>query len=99
MRLQSIGTHMQLSANASRLDTELSIHSFVRALRRKELGANVINLTLGAPDFKTPAHIAEAGAKALMDGYHGYTEPKGIRPLREAVAENLYARYNSMVNP
>ena len=90
---------MQLSVSASRLETELSIHSYVRALRRKESGASVIDLTVGAPDFRTPAHITEAGIKALVDGYHGYTEPKGIRPLREAVAENLYARYQSVVDP
>jgi aspartate aminotransferase len=90
---------MWISDKASELGTELSIQSFVRALRLKESGASVINLTLGSPDFQPPAHVVEAGAKALMDGHHGYTEPKGIRPLREAVAESIYSRYKSVVDP
>lgn len=48
-----------------------------------------INLTLGEPGFKTPAHIIEAGIQGLRDGKTKYTPNAGIRELREAIARKL----------
>ena len=57
----------------------------VRALEAQ--GKSIIHLHIGAPDFRTPDNIVEAGRKALADGFHGYTPAKGLVPVREAVAE------------
>ena len=62
-------------------------------------GRDIINLGIGQPDFKTPAHIVEAAVKALRDGEHGYTDATGIAPLREAVAEDLHRRLKVEVSP
>jgi aspartate aminotransferase len=49
---------------------------------------DAINLGLGQPDFAAPGHAREAAAEAIRDGAaDGYTENKGMRPLREAIAE------------
>ena len=53
----------------------------------KARGEKVLSLSVGEPDFPTPAHIVEAGKKALDDGFTKYTASTGIRELREAIAE------------
>jgi len=50
-------------------------------------GEKVLSLSVGEPDFPTPAHIVAAGKKALDDGFTKYTSSVGIRELREAIAE------------
>ncbi len=53
----------------------------------KARGEKVLSLSVGEPDFPTPAHIVEAGKKALDDGFTKYTSSVGIKELREAIAE------------
>lgn len=50
-------------------------------------GETVLSLSVGEPDFPTPAHIVEAGKKALDDGFTKYTPSVGLKELREAIAE------------
>jgi len=50
-------------------------------------GEDAINLGIGQPDFPTPGHAREAAVEAIRDGRaDAYTENKGIRSLREAIA-------------
>lgn len=57
----------------------------VKALEQQ--GKKVINLSIGRPDFDTPAHIKEAAKKALDEGLVHYTSNYGLDALREAVAD------------
>ena len=52
-------------------------------------GIDVINLSVGEPDFDTPAHIKEAAIAAIQDGFNKYTPAGGIPELKEAIAEKL----------
>ena len=58
-----------------------------RELRAK--GIDVIDLSLGEPDFDTPDHIKEAAKKAVDDNYSHYTPVAGYLDLREAVCSKL----------
>lgn len=58
-----------------------------RELRAK--GIDVIDLSLGEPDFDTPTHIKEAAKKAVDDNYSHYTPVAGYLDLREAVCTKL----------
>lgn len=58
-----------------------------RELRAK--GYNVIDLSLGEPDFITPQHIRDAAAEAMDKGYTKYTPVVGIPELREAICNKL----------
>ena len=63
-------------------------------------GHSVIGLAGGEPDFDTPAHIVEAGVRAIHDGQTRYAAPsKGIRPLLEAIAEKTERDNGVRVNP
>ena len=52
-------------------------------------GNKVISLSVGEPDFKTPAHICDAAKKAIDDGFHGYSPVAGYPDLRKAIADKL----------
>jgi aspartate aminotransferase len=82
-----------------RLGEENAFAVLARATALAQAGKDVINLGIGQPDFKTPAHIVEAAIKALRDGHHGYTPATGILPLREAVVRRTIATTGVEVSP
>lgn len=55
----------------------------------KAKGINVIDLSLGEPDFITPQHIRDAAQEAMDKGYTKYTPVVGIPELREAICNKL----------
>ncbi len=55
----------------------------------KAQGKDVIDMSLGEPDFDTPDYIKEAAKKALDDGYTKYTPVNGLLELREAIVRKL----------
>ncbi|MBD5271380.1 MAG: pyridoxal phosphate-dependent aminotransferase [Bacteroides sp.] len=55
----------------------------------KAQGVDVINLSVGEPDFETPHHIKEAAKKAIDDNFSFYTPVPGYLSLRKAVSEKL----------
>jgi aspartate aminotransferase len=52
-------------------------------------GVDVVDLSVGEPDFDTPQVIKDAGEEALEAGHTGYTPSNGIPELREAIADKL----------
>lgn len=62
----------------------------------KAQGVDVINLSVGEPDFETPAHIKEAAKKAIDDNFTFYTPVPGYLSLRKAISEKL-SRENGVV--
>ncbi|MCL4161554.1 UNVERIFIED_CONTAM: hypothetical protein GTU68_066214, partial [Idotea baltica] len=55
----------------------------------RDEGHDVINLSIGEPDFKTPEHICEEAKKAIDAGFHSYTPVPGIPELRKAIADKF----------
>lgn len=80
---------MQLSSILQRFNEPetLKMAKLGRELRAK--GIDVIDLSLGEPDFDTPAHIKEAAKKAVDDNFSHYTPVAGYLDLREAVCAKL----------
>jgi aspartate aminotransferase len=69
-------------------------------------GIDVVDLSVGEPDFDTPENIKRAAEEALAAGETGYTPSQGIPALREAIADKLarggldqYGPENVMVTP
>jgi aspartate aminotransferase len=52
-------------------------------------GRTIIDFTLGEPDFPTPAHIVQAGIRALQEGHTRYTPSAGTAALRQAIVAKL----------
>ncbi len=80
---------MQLSSNLSRFSESETIKMSALARELKARGINVINLSLGEPDFNTPDHIKEAAKKAIDENYSHYTPVAGYADLKEAVCKKL----------
>ena len=70
----------------------LKMASMARELREK--GMDIIDLSLGEPDFDTPHHIKEAAKTALDEGYTKYTPVNGLPELRKAIVNKLKREYN-----
>lgn len=83
---------------SSRVRTVKSSPSMaVSVLAKKMLaqGEPVINLSLGEPDFNTPAHVIEAAYQAMLDGNNHYTAPNGYEVLRQAIVDK-FSRENDL---
>jgi len=80
---------MQLSSLLQRFNEPetLKMAKLGRELRAK--GIDVIDLSLGEPDFDTPQHIKDAAVKAIHDNWSHYTPVPGFLDLREAVCTKL----------
>jgi aspartate aminotransferase len=80
---------MQLSSILTRFNEPetLKMAKLGRELRAK--GVDVIDLSLGEPDFDTPQHIKDAAKKAIDDNWSHYTPVPGFLDLREAICEKF----------
>src|SRR5215813_10954390 len=77
---------MRLAEKMSRIGTESAYEVLAKARELERQGKNVIHLEIGEPDFPTPAHVIEAGKRALDDGWTKYGPTPGFPEFREAIA-------------
>src|SRR5262245_12118186 len=77
---------MQLAEKMSHIGTESAFEVLAKARALEKQGKNVIHLEIGEPDFPTPAHIVEAGKRALDEGWTKYGPTPGFPEFREAIA-------------
>lgn len=89
----------RLASSIDRLGTETAFEVLARARALEAQGRRVIHLEIGEPDFDTPAHIVEAGIRALRDGHTHYCPAPGLPQLREACAEHLSSTRGVAVDP
>ncbi|MGE0553983.1 MAG: pyridoxal phosphate-dependent aminotransferase [Gemmatimonadales bacterium] len=78
-----------LSSNVQHLRGSETIAINAEARRLREAGRDVLDLSVGEPDFDTPAPAAAAGIQAIQKGLTRYPPNPGIAPLRQAMAEHL----------
>jgi aspartate aminotransferase len=90
---------LKLARRMERLGTETAFSVLARAKALEARGREIIHLQIGEPDFDTPAHVVEAGCKALRDGHTNYTPTAGIPELREAIAEDVAGSRGIRVAP
>ncbi len=77
---------------SARLTALSPSETFAMAQKSNELkaqGIDVINMSVGEPDFPTPAHIKEAAKKAIDDNFSFYSPVPGFADLKKAVADKL----------
>ncbi len=78
---------MKLAERVGRLLTESAFDVLVKARALEAQGRHIIHLEIGEPDFPTPAHIVEAGKRALDEGYTHYGPTQGLPEFREVIAD------------
>jgi len=78
-----------LARRASQSDEGAIVRMSQRARELRAKGQDIASLTLGEPDFDTPAHIQEAASEAMKKGLTHYSPVAGILELRQALAKKL----------
>lgn len=73
----------------NRLAPSATLAMSQKSSEMKAQGIDVINLSVGEPDFNTPEHIKEAAKKAIDDNWSKYSPVPGYPELRKAIAEKL----------
>ena len=79
----------QLSNRLNRLAPSATLAMSQKSNEMKAQGIDVINMSVGEPDFNTPEHIQEAGKKAIDENYSKYSPVPGYPKLREAIVNKL----------
>ena len=78
-----------LSATLNRLAPSATLAMSQKSAELKAQGLDIINLSVGEPDFNTPDHIKEAAKKAVDDNFSRYSPVPGYPALREAICAKL----------
>jgi aspartate aminotransferase len=90
---------MQLAQRLNRFSEPQTIRMAKLSRELRAQGNNIIDLSLGEPDFRTPDHIIEAANKAMKDGYTKYPPVAGFPELREAICSKLRRDNNLEYTP
>lgn len=80
---------IHISDRVTNLSPSQTLAMSQKSSELKAQGVDVINLSVGEPDFNTPHHIKEAAKKAIDDNFTFYTPVAGYMSLRKAIAQNL----------
>ena len=80
---------MSIAKRVSKINPSFTLQMATKAADMRSKGIDVINFSVGEPDFNTPKHIRDAAKKALDEGYTKYTAGPGMLELREAICEKL----------
>ena len=79
----------KLSERLQRLAPSATLAMSQKSSEMKAQGIDVINMSVGEPDFNTPDHIKEAAKKAIDNNFSRYSPVPGYPDLRKAIAEKL----------
>ncbi|TYT61035.1 pyridoxal phosphate-dependent aminotransferase [Natrialba swarupiae] len=82
---------MEFTDRVTRVEPSATLAISALATELEADGADVVDLSVGEPDFPTPQNIVDAGQDAMDAGHTGYTTSAGILDLREAISEKLAA--------
>ncbi|MBC8625901.1 pyridoxal phosphate-dependent aminotransferase [Alloprevotella sp. Lung230] len=80
---------MQLSERINRLATSATLAMSQKSAELKAQGVDIINMSVGEPDFNTPDAIKTAAKQAIDDNWSRYSPVPGYLDLREAICEKL----------
>lgn len=80
---------MELSARLQALQPSATLAMSQKSSELKAQGVDIINMSVGEPDFNTPDHIKEAAKKAIDENYSRYSPVPGYPELKNAIVNKL----------
>ena len=80
---------MSIAERVNKINPSFTLQMATKAADMRSRGVDVINFSVGEPDFNTPKHIRDAAKEALDQGYTKYTAGPGMIELRQAICEKL----------
>ncbi|MCP2518937.1 pyridoxal phosphate-dependent aminotransferase [Candidatus Aminicenantes bacterium AC-708-M15] len=90
---------MNLAKRIQRIKISQTLKITTKAKAMKEKGIDVIDLSVGEPDFPTPENIKEAGKSAIDEDFTKYTPADGILELKKAIIKRLKEDHGLEYNP
>ena len=88
-----------ISEKVQRIVTSPTLKISTKAKAMQAEGIDVVDLSVGEPDFPTPDNIKEAAVKAIREGFTKYTETAGILALRKAISVRLKEDFGLEYDP
>jgi aspartate aminotransferase len=79
----------KLANRVHKVQPSFTLQMATRAAEMRAEGIDVINFSVGEPDFNTPSHIIAAGKQAMDDGFTKYTAGPGMIEFRNAICDKL----------
>ncbi|WP_439026070.1 pyridoxal phosphate-dependent aminotransferase [Haloarchaeobius sp. DT45] len=81
---------MEFADRVTRVEPSATLAISNKASALEADGVDVVDLSVGAPDFPTPENIVQAAEDAMEAGHTGYTSSNGIPQLKDAIVEKLH---------
>lgn len=79
--------------------TSINMDNFQTVMKEVSRKENVIDLTLGQPNFETPSYIKKAGIEAISNNHSGYTDFLGLYDLRKEASKYMNRLYDLNYDP
>lgn len=90
---------MQFAARLAPIQPSMTLAINTRSQEMRSNGIDVINVSVGEPDFPTPAHVKKAAIEAIEENFTRYTPVPGIPALRSACARYFERNYHVAISP
>ena len=94
-----MSTAITLAQRVAQIAPSPTLAINAKAKQLKASGVDVLNFSVGEPDFPTPQYICAAGKEAIDNGHTRYTAANGIIELRQAVCERYRSRLHLNYDP
>ncbi len=88
-----------VSEKANQIGTSPTLKISAKAKAMKAAGIDVIDLSVGEPDFPTPESVKAAGIRAIQNNFTKYTENEGIPALKKAIIKRMEEDYGLHYEP
>ena len=86
---------LRLTRRVTDIEVSPTLQVMNRAQELAAKGVDVVDFGPGEPDFRTPQSVADAGRRAIEDGFTKYTNALGMKALRDAIADRYNRRYGA----
>ncbi len=88
-----------VSENVAKMQASSTLKAAQVAAELREKGVEIVDLTVGEPDFPTPEFIKEYAWEGMQKGFTKYTPTSGLKSFREAIAEFYAAEFGATFSP
>jgi len=88
-----------VSEKANQIGTSPTLKISAKAKAMKAAGIDVIDFSVGEPDFPTPENVKAAGIRAIQENFTKYTENEGIPALKKAIIKRMEDDYGLHYEP
>jgi aspartate aminotransferase len=99
MKDKNLSAHFPVSQNVAAMHESATLHAAQVAMDMRDRGFDVVDLSVGEPDFDTPEFVKELAWEGLQKGFTKYTPISGMKIFKEAIASYFREQFNCDFSP